>query len=58
MTEDQFIEWFVQYESDCEEARADCEDRFDRLLIRVGMDHDDPRVPMLRDFLFNDYEPI
>ncbi len=58
MTEIKFIEWFARFESDCEEARADMDERFERLLKRTGLAYDDPRIPYLRDFLFNDYEPI
>ena len=58
MSEDQFIEWFVQNEGDIVEAREDLWDRFELLLERVELSQDDWKVDYLRRFLFEDYEPI
>lgn len=55
--ESRFLEWFVAYESDCEEARADIDERFEQLLDRLELPFDDEKVELLRDFLFNGYEP-
>lgn len=55
--ESRFYEWFVTVESDCEEAREDINTRFDELLVRLDIDEDDEKIPLLRDFLFNSYEP-
>lgn len=57
MNESRFYEWFIQYESDCEEAREDINNRFDDLLVRLNLDADDEKIDLLRDFLFNSYEP-
>ncbi len=58
MHEDQFIEWFAQYESDCEEAKADIEERYEKLLYRTHLKDDDARAIYLRDYLFSDYSPL
>lgn len=58
MNEEHFIEWFAQYQSDCEEARADIEERLDELLLRTELEFDDPKVAFLRDYLFTDYQPL
>ena len=58
MNEIAFIEWFVQNESDCEEARAEILEIFDRLLRRVELSYDDPKVDFLSSYLFNGYEPL
>lgn len=58
MNEEHFVSWFATVESDCEEARADIDERFEQLLTRLELPFDDEKVELLRDFLFNGYEPL
>ncbi len=58
MYEDAFISWLITVESDVEEARADIEDRFDQLLIRLKLDDEDEKIPFLKEFLFTDFDPL
>lgn len=56
--EDRFLDWFIQNESECGEFREEIADQYDRFIARHGMRAGDPREPLLRDFLFGDYEPL
>lgn len=57
MDEIRFLEWYVEYESDMEEARADIDERVSTLLERVGVRRNDPKVEWIEKYLFENYDP-
>lgn len=57
-TEEDFILWLVEHQSDCEEALADISERYDMLLRRVDLGVDDPMADFLRDYLFSEFRPL
>lgn len=58
MHESEFISWFATAQSDCEEAKEEVNELFEKLLTRLDLNFDDDKIPLLRDFLFTDYEPL
>lgn len=56
--EERFVSWFAAHESDCAEFRDEIENLYDIFLRRVHMKEDSPMEPLLRDYVFGDYEPL
>jgi hypothetical protein len=57
MDEIRFLEWYVEHESDMEEARADIDERVSDLLERVGVRRGDAKVEWIEKYLFENYDP-
>lgn len=57
MDEIRFLEWYVENESDMEEARADIDARVTELLTRLDIRREDPKVEWIEKYLFENYDP-